>query len=157
MDTITHTLFGLTLYGAVDKSRMTRREKQALLFTTVTGSQIPDIDVISAWWDTAGRYQMWHRGLTHSVFLVPVFAALLAGMARLVWKVKGWSWFVIGMIAVFIHNITLCIKTKLVKRKQTIKNSPRCYIYIVSRTVFYFVYISKRNIRINVELIIYYT
>ncbi|ALS23604.1 MULTISPECIES: metal-dependent hydrolase [Paenibacillus] len=104
MDTITHTLFGLTLYGAVDKSRMTRREKQALLFTTVTGSQIPDIDVISAWWDTAGRYQMWHRGLTHSVFLVPVFAALLAGMARLVWKVKGWSWFVIGMIAVFIHN-----------------------------------------------------
>ncbi|MGG2196637.1 MULTISPECIES: metal-dependent hydrolase [Paenibacillus] len=157
MDTITHTLFGLTLYGAVNKTGMTRKEKQALLFTTVAGSQIPDIDVISSWWDTAGRYQMWHRGLTHSVFLVPVWAAVLAVLGRWIWKTRGWFWLLIGALAVFIHDITLCIKTKLVKRKQTIKNSPRCYIYIVSRTVFYFVYISKRNIRINVELIIYYT
>lgn len=104
MDTITHTLFGLTLYGAVNKSGMSRRERQALLFTTVAGSQIPDIDVISAWWDTAGRYQMWHRGLTHSVLLVPVWAALLAGLARLFWKTRGWFLFAIGCLAVFIHD-----------------------------------------------------
>ncbi|MBU7318527.1 metal-dependent hydrolase [Paenibacillus oleatilyticus] len=104
MDTITHTLFGLTLYGAVDKRDMTRAEKRALLFTTVAGSQIPDIDVISAWWDTAGRYQMWHRGLTHSVFLVPVWAALLAGLSLLLWKTRGWSLFLIGCLAVFIHD-----------------------------------------------------
>ncbi|MDO3679514.1 metal-dependent hydrolase [Paenibacillus ehimensis] len=104
MDTITHTLFGLTLYGAVDKRGMTREEKRALLFTTVAGSQIPDIDVISSWWDTAGRYQMWHRGLTHSVFLVPVWAALLAGLSRLLWKTRGWRLFLIGCLAVFIHD-----------------------------------------------------
>ncbi|WP_426449395.1 metal-dependent hydrolase [Paenibacillus sp. S-38] len=104
MDTITHTLFGLTLYGSVDKTGMTKTERRALLFTTVAGSQIPDIDVISSWWDTAGRYQMWHRGLTHSVFLVPVWAALLAGLVRLFAKVRGWSWFVIALIAVFIHD-----------------------------------------------------
>ncbi len=104
MDTITHTLFGLTLYGAVNKTGMTRKEKQALLFTTVAGSQIPDIDVISSWWDTAGRYQMWHRGLTHSVFLVPVWAAVLAVLGRWIWKTRGWFWLLIGALAVFIHD-----------------------------------------------------
>jgi len=104
VDTITHTLFGLTLYGAVDKTKMTRREKQALLFTTVTGSQIPDIDVISAWWDAAGRYQMWHRGLTHSVFLVPLWAALVAGAGRLISRGRIWSLFPAACVAVFIHD-----------------------------------------------------
>ncbi|WNQ13311.1 metal-dependent hydrolase [Paenibacillus aurantius] len=104
MDTITHTLFGLTLYGTVDKSAMTKREKRALLFTAVAGSQIPDIDVISAWWDTGGRYQMWHRGITHSVFLVPVWAALLTAAVRLVGKVSGWRWFGLAALAVWIHD-----------------------------------------------------
>ncbi len=104
MDTVTHTLFGLTLYGAVDKSQMTRSEKRALLFATLTGSQIPDIDVISAWWDTVGRYQMWHRGITHSILLVPVWAAVIAGMVKGIFKVKGWLWLGIAAIAVFIHD-----------------------------------------------------
>ncbi|WP_159888517.1 metal-dependent hydrolase [Paenibacillus puerhi] len=104
MDTITHTFFGLVLYGAVNKEGMTRKEKQALLFTAVAGSQIPDIDVISSWWDTAGRYQMWHRGLTHSLFLVPVWAALIALIARGVWGAKSWLFFGLGTLAVFIHN-----------------------------------------------------
>ncbi|WP_010272879.1 metal-dependent hydrolase [Paenibacillus senegalensis] len=104
MDTITHTLFGLTLYGAVDKRKMTRKEKQALFITAVAGSQIPDIDVISSWWDTAGRYQMWHRGITHSLFMVPVWAALLALVARWWFKVKGWFWFGIAALAVWIHS-----------------------------------------------------
>ncbi|WP_281885025.1 metal-dependent hydrolase [Paenibacillus sp. YYML68] len=104
MDTITHTLFGLTLYGAVNKEGMTRREKQALLFTSLAGSQIPDIDVISSWWDTAGRYQMWHRGLTHSVLLVPVWAGVLALLARAIWRTRGWLLFLVGLVAVFIHN-----------------------------------------------------
>lgn len=104
MDTITHTLFGLTLYGAVDKRTMNRKEKQALFVTVLAGSQIPDIDVVSSWWDTAGRYQMWHRGLTHSLFMVPVWAALLALVARLWFKVKGWFWFGIAALAVWIHS-----------------------------------------------------
>ncbi|MBW7474523.1 metal-dependent hydrolase [Paenibacillus oenotherae] len=104
MDSITHTLFGLTLYGAVNKTNMTKGEKRALLLTTVAGSQIPDIDVISAWWDSAGRYQMWHRGITHSIFLVPVWAGLLAMVARAAFRVKGWLWFLIAMLAVFIHD-----------------------------------------------------
>ncbi|TNJ63794.1 metal-dependent hydrolase [Paenibacillus hemerocallicola] len=104
MDTITHTFFGLALYGAVDKAGMTPKQKRALLFTTVAGSQIPDIDVISAWWDTSGRYQMWHRGITHSLLMVPVWAGLLALFARTVFRQRGWLWFQIALIAVFIHD-----------------------------------------------------
>ncbi|WP_028594906.1 metal-dependent hydrolase [Paenibacillus assamensis] len=104
MDTITHTLFGLSLYAAVDKKRFTTNEKRALLLTTVVGSNIPDIDVISQWWDTAGRYQMWHRGITHSVFLVPIWAALLSIVSWLLFRVKDWKLFAMALLAVFIHN-----------------------------------------------------
>jgi len=47
---------------------------------------------------------MWHRGLTHSVFLVPVWAALFSAISRLFWKVKGWKLYGVGLLAVFIHD-----------------------------------------------------
>lgn len=40
MDTITHTLFGLSLYGAVDKQRMDKNSRKAYLLTAVGASQI---------------------------------------------------------------------------------------------------------------------
>ncbi|MDQ0218787.1 metal-dependent hydrolase [Peribacillus cavernae] len=104
MDTITHTLFGLGLYKAVNKEQMSKKEKYALLFTTVGASQIPDIDVISQLWDSAGQYQMWHRGITHSVFLVPVWAFLFFIMNRFIFRIKSFRFFFIALIGVFIHD-----------------------------------------------------
>lgn len=104
MDTITHTLFGLSLYGATRKERFSTPEKRALLFTAVVGSQIPDFDVISVLWDTNGMYQMWHRGITHSLFFVPVWACLLWLICRWKWGIKDRKFLYIGMLAVFIHD-----------------------------------------------------
>ncbi|MDQ0256120.1 inner membrane protein [Evansella vedderi] len=104
MDTITHTLFGLALYGAVDKRNFSKKEKGALLFTTIVGSQIPDIDVVSQFWDTEGQYQMWHRGITHSIFIVPFFAFLIYSFSRWIWQVKSSFYFWVALLAVFIHN-----------------------------------------------------
>ncbi|WP_394583447.1 metal-dependent hydrolase [Cytobacillus firmus] len=104
MDTITHTLFGLSLYGAVDKQRMDKNSRKAYLLTAVGASQIPDIDVISRFWDTEGLYQMWHRGITHSVFLTPVWALLFLLLSFLLFKVKDKKLFLLGWLAVFIHN-----------------------------------------------------
>ncbi|MFA9556632.1 metal-dependent hydrolase [Evansella sp. AB-rgal1] len=104
MDTITHTVFGLALYGAVDKRNFSKQEKRALLFTAIVGSQIPDIDVVSQFWDTEGQYQMWHRGLTHSIFVAPVFAALIYFVSKWIWKVKSPFYYWIGLLAVFIHS-----------------------------------------------------
>lgn len=104
MDTITHTLFGLSLYGAVDKSDMDKNSKRAYLLTAVGASQIPDIDVVSRLWDTEGLYQMWHRGITHSVFLTPFWALLFFLLSFLLFKVKDKKLFLLGWLAVFIHN-----------------------------------------------------
>lgn len=104
MDTITHTLFGLTLYGAADKREYEKNEKRALFVTTLVGSQIPDSDVISRFWDMEGQYQMWHRGITHSIFLVPIFALLIYLLVRLLFNVTDIRYFWWALLSVFIHN-----------------------------------------------------
>lgn len=104
MDSITHTLFGLALYGTVDKTDFSKKTKQAYLLTTVGASQIPDIDVISKLWDNEGLYQMWHRGLTHSIFLTPFWALLFTLICYFFFKVKSLKLFLLGWLAVFIHD-----------------------------------------------------
>lgn len=104
MDTITHTLFGLTLYGAVDKRNMDKNHKRAYLLTAVGASLVPDIDVISSLWDTSGQYQMWHRGITHSIFLTPLWAAIIFLICVAIFKVKDKKLFLLGWLAVFIHD-----------------------------------------------------
>lgn len=104
MDTITHTLFGLTLYGAIDKRKMDPKLKKSLFFTTLVGSQIPDIDVVSSLTETGKiMSQMWHRGLTHSIFLIPIWPLLIGWICNLIWKRKDSIIFLMGMISVLIH------------------------------------------------------
>lgn len=105
MDSITHTLFGLALYGAKKTELETKSMKRSLFFTALVGSQIPDIDVLSQFTETGElMYQMWHRGLTHSIFMVPIWAFLLWGFCALIWKEKSIKLFAFGMLAVFIHD-----------------------------------------------------
>ncbi|MBY0120957.1 metal-dependent hydrolase [Bacillus sp. S/N-304-OC-R1] len=104
MDSITHTLFGLALYGAIDKKNLDNSHKKAYLVTAVGASLIPDIDVISRFWDTEGLYQMWHRGITHSVYLTPIWALLFFLIFLFIFKVKDIKLFFLGWLAVFIHD-----------------------------------------------------
>lgn len=104
MDTITHTLFGFALYGSLNKKDMNHSEKRAFLITAIGASQIPDIDIVSKWWDHEGLYQMWHRGITHSIFLTPVWALLFLGIAYLFFRVRNPKLFFLAWIAVVIHN-----------------------------------------------------
>ncbi|GAB7388072.1 metal-dependent hydrolase [Bacillaceae bacterium] len=112
MDTVTHTLFGLAIYGAVKKDGMTKPLKRALFFASVVGSQIPDSDVAVSLTET-GRImeQMWHRGITHSLFAVPIWACLLAFLARRFWKVRDRSIFYAALVAVAIHVLSDAMNT----------------------------------------------
>lgn len=103
MDTVTHALIGLVLYKSIQTENLSRESKRALLFTAVAGSEIPDIDVVSQLWDRGGEYLMWHRGITHSVFLVPLWALLLAALSWLFWRIFDKRIFWLGMLAVFVH------------------------------------------------------
>lgn len=51
---------------------------QAVTVGAVAGA-FPDVDVVARWWGDVA-YLMHHRGVTHSVLLAPVWAALVAGL-----------------------------------------------------------------------------
>ncbi|SFI72385.1 metal-dependent hydrolase [Thermoflavimicrobium dichotomicum] len=105
MDTITHGLIGYTLYKIAKKDEMSVAMQRGLLFTALVGSQAPDIDVVVRLTET-GRImeQMWHRGLTHSVFLVPLWALIIYGCTRLWFKVKDRLLLYLAGTSVFIHD-----------------------------------------------------
>ncbi|GGE64546.1 metal-dependent hydrolase [Priestia taiwanensis] len=104
MDTITHTLFGLTTYGAVKKENMSQTTKKALFVAAVAGSQIPDIDfVVQISEQGRTMYQMWHRGLSHSIFLAPIWAALIYAICYFIWKEKDKIIFNVALLNVLIH------------------------------------------------------
>ncbi|MDF2607499.1 MAG: hydrolase [Bacillales bacterium] len=105
MDTITHALFGYGIYGATNKTGKSKEFNKALIFTTILASQIPDIDVVVNITET-GRImnQMWHRGLTHSIFLTPLWAYLIYFLSQKIFKVKDFKLFWIGLISVIIHD-----------------------------------------------------
>ncbi|MGH9536136.1 MAG: metal-dependent hydrolase, partial [Terriglobales bacterium] len=71
MDTLTHTLAGIAISRAGFKGR--------LPFATtalVIAANIPDIDLVAGW--NGMGFIAHHRGLTHSLLALPVFAVLIA-------------------------------------------------------------------------------
>ncbi|TBL76268.1 metal-dependent hydrolase [Paenibacillus thalictri] len=112
MDTVTHTLFGLTLYGALNKTGLSPALKKSLFLTAVIGSNIPDIDVVAGFTETGKiMQQMWHRGITHSVFMVPVWALLLSLVCFALWKRKDRRIFWLGVTSVLIHDTSDMLNT----------------------------------------------
>lgn len=105
MDTFTHGLFGYTLYKIVKRDDMSKKQQYALFFTALVGSQTPDVDVVANITETGQiMQQMWHRGLTHSVFLVPFWAWLIYLLTRILFKIKDRRLYFVGLIAVFWHD-----------------------------------------------------
>lgn len=104
MDTITHTLMGLTIYGAAKKKEMAPDMKRALLAAAVIGSQIPDIDAVVRLTEKGSiMYQMWHRGLSHSIFMAPVWALLIYSICYLIWRRKDKIIFYFALLNIYIH------------------------------------------------------
>jgi inner membrane protein len=105
MDTITHGLFGYTIYKGLEKDDMGKKHRYALLFTAMIASQAPDVDVIANVTETGrAMSQMWHRGLTHSIFLVPVWALLIYWLTRLLFRVQDRKLFYVALGAVWWHD-----------------------------------------------------
>ena len=104
MDTITHTLFGLTTYGAINKKEKDKQTKRALLFTALAASQAPDFDVIARVTET-GRVmdQMWHRGLTHSMSCCPHLGTSYLFIVFFIWRKKDKMIFYLAFVNVIIH------------------------------------------------------
>ncbi|HEY0701407.1 MAG TPA: metal-dependent hydrolase [Candidatus Acidoferrales bacterium] len=79
MDTITHGIAG----ALVGKGFFSRRAAQVAVFAATIGAMFPDIDVVAQIFSRDPlSIVKYHRVVTHSFFVLPVFAALLAWLTR---------------------------------------------------------------------------
>ena len=79
MDSLTQALYGATVQGALLGRRQGRR---SLVYGAILGT-LPDLDVIIRYADPVSS-MTFHRGFSHSVFVLTVFSIVLA------WLIRRW-------------------------------------------------------------------
>jgi inner membrane protein len=92
MDTLTHALCG-ALGARLTAPRMPGADAPGLAPRLAVGfvaGMFPDIDFVLGYLSPTALLQ-WHRGITHSVLLLPLWAALLAWLAALAFRGR-WRW-----------------------------------------------------------------
>ncbi|WP_239613560.1 metal-dependent hydrolase [Cohnella mopanensis] len=104
MDYMTHTLFGIAVYGSLSKINMDSKTKWSLFATSVGANVIPDIDI--QWAREGADYLMSHRGITHSFLMVPVWAALFSFLSYVVFRVKDRRIYWVAVAGVLLHIIS---------------------------------------------------
>src|SRR5262249_8100943 len=92
----THTFVGVAIAGA-GAGKWARNAS----ITAVIASNFPDIDSIAGLWGT-GAYLDHHRGITHSLIGVPVFALVGSGVMYL-FSGKFWRTYAIALLAMATH------------------------------------------------------
>ncbi len=104
MDNIAHTLAGLATRDVAPKPLF---KSKSFFWVTLAIANIPDIDIF-AWFINQEFYFHIHRGITHSVFLIPFWGLLGAVSVYFISKktvsfLDAWLWFSI----IIVVHITL--------------------------------------------------
>lgn len=86
MDSLTQAVLGAALQGAVLGRLQGRR---ALLYGAALAT-VPDLDVLVRYADPVSQ-MTFHRGLTHSLFVLTAMALLLAWLVCKMWPQKGYT------------------------------------------------------------------
>ncbi len=96
MDTITHALSGMLLARATRSSSASgepqkqRLDLRSRIIAGAVAAAFPDIDIIVRFFGTL-NYLNYHRGITHSILMMPLWALLLAWLFSLLSR-KGYRW-----------------------------------------------------------------
>lgn len=105
MDTITHGIAGAliskALFNGDDLFALRPMNRQRIVtWSTMLGAIFPDSDVFR---DIFSRNELlvitWHRGVTHSLLCLPIFALLLAALTRWVARWRKWDAPSFGVLA----------------------------------------------------------
>lgn len=113
MDTITHSLAGALVAHALGSKRDKNliSVKKRMLCGVIAGA-FPDIDYITALIDPLLFITYWHRGITHSLIMLPIWALLLGMLFALFTKqIKQWRIYVVISAVVLFSHIVLDIIT----------------------------------------------
>src|SRR3954470_10379288 len=111
MDTLTHALLGALLGRATAPPKVTQSAESVpvgrRMLVGFLAAAFPDIDFISSYLSPLS-YIHHHRGITHSLILLPMWAALLAVLFAVIWKGKPrWpAYSAISAIAIGSHILT---------------------------------------------------
>ncbi|GMQ92092.1 MAG: hypothetical protein BMS9Abin11_1410 [Gammaproteobacteria bacterium] len=123
MDTITHALLGTMAAraiapkapGADDISLKTR------MVAGATAAAFPDIDFFTRWIDKLSFITDWHRGITHSIVMLPVWAIMLGFIFALIAR-QPQQWRKFSLIAAL--SLSTHIATDLITSWHTIIFAP---------------------------------
>ena len=97
MDTITHGIAGAIISKAVFGGRdlISAKEMEKKRLTTwvlVIGAMFPDIDVLREFFDDNSMLIItWHRSITHSLLILPLWSLLLAALTAAIARWRKWS------------------------------------------------------------------
>ena len=92
MDTITHSLLG----GLVTRSLFPKTKPHVPLTNHqriaigAIGGAFPDIDYIASWIDPMVYLTQWHRGITHSLVLLPIWSIMLGILLAILFRQRGY-------------------------------------------------------------------
>ena len=76
MDTLTHGVIAALTFRSCTKIDV----KKSYLLITVVAAAFPDIDYLLFWINPYKFITEWHRGLTHSLLLLPIWAAIISSI-----------------------------------------------------------------------------
>src|SRR5262245_6119310 len=99
MDTLTHALSGALLARATAPAQIDEKTLPLgrRLFVGFVAAAAPDLAFVISYVGPV-EYILHHRGVTHSLILLPLWALLLAGLCAAIWRDRPWRAYV-GIIA----------------------------------------------------------
>jgi inner membrane protein len=100
MDNLTHTLTGLIMARA----GLARSGKRGETLAIMLAANTPDVDVLWSGLPGSLRYFEYHRGISHSLALLPVMALIPLLLARLIGKASiSWRLYAACFVGVLSH------------------------------------------------------
>lgn len=106
MDTLTHALSGMLLARATAKTTKTKPQLplHVRLWCGFLAAAFPDADFVSRYFG-ALSYLEHHRGVTHSLLMIPFWALLLSVTFSLIWRRRyDWKMFYgISAMSILLH------------------------------------------------------
>jgi len=100
MDTVTHALLGALVVRSTfpaARSRQALTDRQRMTAGAIAGA-FPDIDYVASWADSMVYMTLWHRSITHSFVLLPLWALLVGVVLAFLFKQRR-AWPFLALLA----------------------------------------------------------